>query len=145
MTSGAGTEYLYHYTSRDALYDILSTCVLRPSHAEWGFGVYLTDVPPLAGDRRRISTVFGRRRFYAERLEAYVRIERDKADADQHPDAPHVFVAAGTVSLSGEPIEIGIWQGTDDPGDEGGWRTARFERCAPDLDELRRAFERLLT
>lgn len=135
--------YLYHYTSRELLDDILETCVLRPSHAEWGFGVYLTDIPPLATNRRRLSTVFGRRRFYAERLQAYVRIERDKADAQPHPNDPHVFVAPGKVSIAGEPIEIGRWQGGDEPGDLSGWRSERFERCAPDLDVLRAAFERL--
>lgn len=61
---------LYHYTSRDALYDIVRTCVLRPSHAQWGFGVYLTDIAPRADNRKRLSPLFGRGRFSAERLEA---------------------------------------------------------------------------
>ncbi len=136
--------YLYHYTSRDTLYDIVRTCVLRPSHAQWGFGVYLTDIAPRADNRRRLSLLFGRGRFSAERLEAYVHIAREKADAEQHRDDPHVFVAPGKVSLSGEPIEIGLWQGASDPDDHGGWSSERIERCAPDPGELRRAFERLL-
>lgn len=48
-----------------------------------GFGVYLTDIAPRADNRRRLSLLFGRGRFNAERLEAYVRIARDKADAEQ--------------------------------------------------------------
>lgn len=135
---------LYHYTSRDAPYDIVRTCVLRPSHVQWGFGVYLTDIAPRADDRKRLSLLFGRGRFRAERLESYVRIARDKADAEQDPRDPHVFVAPGKVSLSGEPIEIGLWQGASDPDDHSGWSSECIERCAPDPGELRRAFERLL-
>lgn len=71
-----------------------------------------------------------------------MRIARDKADAKQHPDDPHVFIAEGKVSLSGEPVEIGLWQGSDDPDDRSGWRSEQVARCAPDLDELRHAFER---
>jgi len=138
------SAYLYHYTSRDALYDIIRTCVLRPSYAQWGFGVYLTDIAPRADNRTRLSLLFGRGRFSAERLEAYVQIARDKADAERDPRDPHVFVAPGKVSLSGEPIEIGLWRGASDPDDHSGWSSERIERCAPDPGELRRAFERLL-
>lgn len=122
----------------------MRTCVLRPSHARWGYGVYLTDLPPTT-PRSRLSLLFGSGAFEWHRLEAYVRVARDKADADQHPDDPHVFVAAGRVSLSGEPVEIGLWQGSPDPDDQGGWRSEPVERCAPDLEELRRAFERLFS
>lgn len=93
----------------------LRTCVIRPSHAAWGFGVYLTDIAPLPANRQQVSLVFGRRRFYAERLEAYVRIDREKADAERHPDVPRVFIASGKVSIAGAPVEIGLWQGGDEP------------------------------
>lgn len=136
-------DFLYHYTGEGFIDDILEDCILRPSRAAWGFGVYLTDIPPRSDNRRRISKAFGRRRFYAERLEAYVRIERDKADADQHPDDPHVFIAPGKVSIAGAPVEVGMWQGGGDPDDTAGWRAVEFARCAPNIDELRAAFERL--
>lgn len=136
-------DFLYHYTGRSFIDDILEDCTLWPSHAAWGFGVYLTDIPPRDDNRQRISTVFGRRRFYAERLEAYVRIDRDKADADQHPGDPHTFIAAGKVSLAGASVTVGVWQGGADERDTAGWRAAEFTRCAPDLEELREAFELL--
>lgn len=66
-------EYLHHYTDRGALWDIVCACVRRPSDAQWGYGVYLTDLPPTV-TRPRLSQLFGRRRFSAERLDAYVRI-----------------------------------------------------------------------
>lgn len=137
------TNYLYHYTDRDALSDIVRTCVLRPSDAQWGFGVYLTDLPP-ATPRPTLSQLFGKRRFYAERLEAYVRIARHSADADPHPADSHVFIAKGKVSLAHEPVEIALWRGGTDPDDQSGWASETVSRCAPDGDELRQAFERLL-
>lgn len=99
---------------------------------------------PPSTPRRHLSLLFGSRGFEWYRLQAYVRVARGKADADQHSDHPHVFIAKGKVSLAGEAIEIGVWQGSDEPDDQGRWASQRIERCMPDLEELRRGFERLL-
>lgn len=140
-------ERLYHYTSREGIARILRDCTLRPSHAPWGFGVYLTDIAPDAMPRRELSdALFGPDRFDFswQRLEGFISLPAEKADADRHPGSDHVFVAKGKVSLAGERIEVGFWLGElDDPDDQTGWSRDTVEHCAPDLEELRRLFERL--
>lgn len=139
---------LYHYTSREAVARILRDCTLRPSHAPWGFGVFLTDLGPTSMTRAELSdALFGPGRFDREwqRLEAYMAIPLNKADAVVHPRNPHVFVADGKVSIAGEDIEVGFWLGAlDDPADTAGWAVEPVVHCAPSLDELRALFERLL-
>jgi HYD1 signature containing ADP-ribosyltransferase len=138
------SDYLYHFTDRAAAYDIIRDCRLYPSHARWGFGVYFTDIAPRASNRARLSKVFGTQRFYHERLEAYVRVEHDKAGAYQHDGDPHVFIAPGEVSIAGDAFEVGFWQGGPDPDDVTGWRASVVASCAPDLDELERLLQELL-
>ena len=145
LAPARSVERLYHYTSRQALARILRDCTLRPSAAPWGFGVFLTDLAPDALGRRELSdALFGPGRFASQwqRLEAYVGMPREKADADPDPRSAHVFRAPGKVSIAGEDIEVGFWLGAlDDPDDTSGWSRQSVVHCAPDLEKLQRLFE----